>query len=128
MNKLFCCFVGKDEDLEKVIKHLRTKFDIINNKIFILENVDEGGYICSFSLDSYNISDIPLNTIIVHRKKDTNTLYSINALNTLIESLNEGVLDKNFLIDWTDYKNSLLLTRNDKFYQIFTKLKEIREF
>jgi hypothetical protein len=30
------------------------------------------------------------NTILLHRKKESNTLYTINALNDLICSLNEG--------------------------------------
>jgi hypothetical protein len=34
-----------------------------------------------------------LNTILVHRKKETNTLYTINALNELIKKLNGGVVD-----------------------------------
>jgi hypothetical protein len=34
-------------------------------------------------LTKNNVSEIPENTILVHRKKETNTLYTINALNEL---------------------------------------------
>ena len=66
------------------------------------------------------------NTILVHRKKQTNTLYTINALNELIKSLNNGVLDKKFPIEWNNYKNCILLIQAEGFNKIDTKIKEIR--
>ena len=65
------------------------------------------------------------NTILVHRKKQTNTLYTINALNELIKSLNNGVLDKTYTIDWNNYRNCILLIQADGFNKIDTKVKEI---
>ena len=50
---------------------------------------------------------------MVHRKRETNTLYTINALNRLIQSLNGGILDKNYMLN--DYKNGVLLTSDDSF-------------
>ena len=52
-------------------------------------------------------------TITINRKKDTETLYSINALNTLIKDQNNGVLDKSYRVDWAQFKNNLLLTDRD---------------
>jgi len=52
-------------------------------------------------------------TISINRKKESNTLYSINALNALISHLNNGVLDKSFIIDWSNYKNTLLLSQGE---------------
>jgi hypothetical protein len=65
------------------------------------------------------------NTILVHRKKQTNTLYTINALNELIKSINSGVLDKSFAVNWNDYKNCILLIQTDGFNRIDTKVKTI---
>ncbi len=65
------------------------------------------------------------NTILVHRKKQTNTLYTINALNELIKSLNNDVLDKKFPIEWENYKNCILLIQTEGFNRIDTKIKEI---
>jgi hypothetical protein len=42
-------------------------------------------YVCTYNVDQPNINNIPENTILVHRKKETNTLYTINALNELIK-------------------------------------------
>jgi len=52
-------------------------------------------------------------TISINRKKETNSLYSINALNSLIRSLNGGVLDKTYRIDWTHYQDMLLLSDSE---------------
>ena len=68
--------------------------------------------------------DIP-NTISLHRKKQSNTLYTINALNEVIRELNNGILDKKFSIPWEDYQNSLLLTNDDGLNKIPTKIFKI---
>lgn len=59
-----------------------------------------------------------LHTITINRKKDTETLYSINALNTLIRELNNGVLDKSYRVDWSQYTNQLLLTDRDGSFRV----------
>ena len=74
-----------------------------------------------------NVSNFIENTILVHRKKETNTLYTINALNTLIKQLNEGVLDTSFKVNWEEYKNCILLTKGDELKRVNTKLHKIIE-
>jgi hypothetical protein len=59
-----------------------------------------------------------INTISVHRKKETNTLYTVNALNEIIQRLNNGVLDKTYQLEWYNYQNSLLLTDDSIGYRI----------
>ncbi len=41
------------------------------------------------------------------------------------ESLNNGVLDKTFTIEWNHYKNCILLVQADGFNRIDTKIKTI---
>ena len=67
------------------------------------------------------------NTILLHRKKESNTLYTINALNALIKSLNSGILDTNYKIVWSDYKNSILLIQNNDLNIIQTKIFKTEE-
>lgn len=52
-------------------------------------------------------------SILVHRKKETNTIYTINALNTLIMDLNNGILDRKYPIEWELYKDMILLKKQD---------------
>jgi hypothetical protein len=64
-------------------------------------------------------------TISLHRKKQTNTLYTINALNDVIRSKNKGVLDKSFPIEWSEFKNKLLLTNEEGLNVIPTRIYTI---
>ena len=82
-------------------------------------------YVITYNVDQGNVSTIPDNTILVHRKKGTNTLYTINALNELIKSLNGGVVDRNFPIEWEHYKNCVLLTQHNEIKQLNTKIFKI---
>ena len=97
------------------------------NKIFVLYIKSNDEYVCTYNIDQGNISDLPVNTILVHRKKETNTLYTINALNELIKKLNGGVVDTKFPITWEHYKNSVLLTQHDELKQLKTKIHKIIE-
>lgn len=125
-NKLFCTF-STEENLEEVLSTVRTKYKIIYNKIFILYSKSQDEYICTYNVDFGNISNFLPNTILVHRKKESNTLYTINSLNRLIESLNGGVLDTNYKVNWTDYQNCILLTKGPELKRVNTKLYKIIE-
>jgi|TARA_B110000908_G_scaffold152212_1_gene187654 hypothetical protein len=82
---------------------------------------------CTYNVDFGNVGEFLENTILVHRKKETNTLYTINALNTLIKSLNDGRLDTTYRVNWQDYRNSILLTKGPELRQVSTKLHKIIE-
>lgn len=125
-NKLFCTFSTED-DLENVLTTIQSKYKIIYNKIFVLYSKSQDEYMCTYNVDFGNVSTFLENTILVHRKKETNTLYTINALNTLIKQLNGGVLDTTFRINWNDYRNSILLTKGPELKRVNTKLHQIIE-
>jgi len=93
-NKLFCTF-ATEETLEGVLEEIQERYKIIYNKIFVLYSKSQDEFICTYNVDFGNVGTFLENTILVHRKKESNTLYTINALNTLIKELNEGVLDTN---------------------------------
>jgi hypothetical protein len=125
-NKLFCTFTTLDL-MEDLVRDLSYKYSIMYNKIFVLQVRDNDEYVITYNIDHGNISEIPFNTILVHRKKDTNTLYTINALNELIKSLNGGVVDTNYKINWQHYKNTILLTQHNELKQLKTKIYQIIE-
>jgi len=84
-------------------------------------------YVVTYNIDQGNTSEIPENTILVHRKKEHNVLYTINSLNELIKRLNGGVVDPKFPINWQHYRNSILLTQNSDLKQLNTKIYKIIE-
>jgi len=125
-NKLFCTF-STEESLDDVLTSIKEKYRIVYNKIFVLYSKSQNEYICTYNVDFGNVSTFLENTILVHRKKETNTLYTINALNTLIKELNNGQLDTSYKVNWSDYRNCILLTKGPELKRINTKLFNIIE-
>ena len=125
-NKLFCTF-STEKNLHNTLETIQNRYEILYSKIFVLYAKSQEEYMCTYNVDFGNIVNFLDNTILVHRKKETNTLYTINALNTLIKSLNNGYLDTSYRIEWKDYRNSILLTKGPELKQISTKLFKIIE-
>jgi hypothetical protein len=125
-NKLFCTFTTL-EGVNDLVDSIQRSYTVMYNKIFVLEVKNNNEYVLTYNIEMANIASIPENTILVHRKKESNTLYTINALNELIKSLNGGVVDTRFQIDWQHYKNTILLTQQNELKQLRTKIHEIIE-
>jgi hypothetical protein len=123
-NKLYCTFVYEDE-IEDVVDYILEGHSVLFNKIFVLTSLDENKTILTYNIDTPDHNLQFPNTILVHRKKQTNTLYTINALNEVIRYLNDGVLDTSYQVDWTRFRNTLLLTRPGGFKKIRTRLQRI---
>ena len=125
-NRLYCTFVP-GEDVNSIVDKIRGSYSVLFNKIFVLESLDEKKIMLTYNVDMNNSArdSMVSNTILVHRKKQTNTLYTINALNEVIKSLNNGVLDKSFAVNWNDYRNCILLIQTEGFNKIDTKIREI---
>jgi hypothetical protein len=93
--------------------------------MFVLFVKSTNEYVITYNVDQGNVSNIPLNTILVHRKKENNVLYTVNALNEVIKKLNGGVVDTTFRIDWQHYRNCILLTNHNELKQLNTKVSMI---
>lgn len=125
MNKLFCTFSSK-EGLDETLREINKEYVILYKKIFVLASQDSEEFLCTYNIEiEGSQTRILPNTILLHRKKESNTLYTINALNTLIKQLNGGVLDTSFPINWQDYKNSVLLTQGDDLKKLNTTIHKI---
>jgi hypothetical protein len=125
--QLLCTFCPNSA-VEATIKTIIDAYNISFDTIYVLDNLDDPTTMCL----TYNVDTsapirgkIPEATISLHRKKATNTLYTINALNLLIQELNNGKIDKNFVISWDNYKNTILVTAYNKLKKINTKLNRI---
>ena len=128
LNKLFCTFTSP-ASLEETVTDINRRYSILFSKIFVLESPQSDELICTYNIDTGNVAHQPMsNTILLHRKKETNTLYTINALNALIRTLNNGRLNKNFIIEWNDYKNCILLTNGPELRRLDTAIHKIIDF
>ena len=123
-NKLFCTFTTLDE-LDSLVESLTSKYNIMYNKIFVLNVKSNDEYVCTYNVDRPSVNAIPEDTILVHRKKETNTLYTINALNELIKELNGGIVDTKFRINWQHYRNTIMLTQQGELKLLRTKIHKI---
>ena len=104
--------------------------DILYDKIYIFQNMDDTTQlICTYNVNQEDEIDFNSvnNTISLHRKKITNTLYTINALNELIKTINNGVLDTNYQIEWDTYKNMILISNKEGLQKIPTRIFKIIE-
>jgi hypothetical protein len=82
---------------------------IPERRIFVFANAQAADNLyCTYNADA--TTQRGQNTISIHRKKETNTLYTVNALNEIIRAVNNGVLDKTYQLDWSNYQNSFILT------------------
>jgi len=127
--QLLCTFTTKEE-LQNTLQLIRDTYHIVYNYIYVLQNkgnLDE--LFVTYNIDTQYKPDRPLDdTILVHRKKQSNTLYTINALNELVKEENNGVLDKSFSIDWNKFKNSIIVTNVEGTKKISTRIFEVIDF
>ena len=108
---LLCTFADSKNYKEKISKILNF-YNVQNNKVFVFVNKNKSTevYLTYNVFDYHNVNNKMSDTILIHRKKQTNSLYTLNALNKLVQEENDGNLDKKFEIQWDLYKNSLILT------------------
>jgi len=123
--QLLCTFTNT-QALSKSIDNIIDAYDILYNKLFVLRNEsDTRELMCTYNIDSTGDVVILQDTISLHRKKQTNTLYTINALNECIKIVNNGVLDTSYQLDWNNYRNSILLTNDTGLRRIDTVVHEV---
>ena len=124
--QLLCTF-PKRKDLNSSIEIIVECNVVLYDKIYVFQNEkDLDQLIVTYNVEySEDFTPSYGDTISLHRKKHTNTLYTINALNEIIRKENNGMLDKTFSIKWENYSNSLLLTNESGLNKIPTKIYSI---
>ena len=125
--QLLCTFTTK-ENLDNTTDSIKKEYTIVFNKIYVLQNennTDE--LICTYNVDTQETIDYNAvkGTISLHRKKHSNTLYTINALNEVIAELNNGVVDSKFIVPWENFKNTLMVTNSEGLNKISTRIFKI---
>jgi hypothetical protein len=106
--QLLCTFAHKS-DINIVVEYVQQSYVIPEKRIFVFANANASNNLyCTYNADAG--TQRGQNTISIHRKKETNTLYTVNALNEVIRSVNNGIIDKTYQLDWNMYQNSFILT------------------
>jgi hypothetical protein len=128
MSKLLCTFVSKEE-LEQRIEEIYKNYSVLNGKVYVISIVGSEELLATYNIQS-PVNLLLASTFVANRKKEYNTVYTLNALNEEIKAENNGVLDKTFQLDWSKYRNMVLLTTGagngvrkleTRIYKIFSK-------
>ena len=110
-NRQLLCTFSNSKDFRKISENIKKFYNVYNDRVFVFSNEKNPSEIyLTYNVINMN-KELPKfpNTILIHRKKQTNTLYTLNSMNRLIEEEN-GQRDANYILDWHLYKNSLILT------------------
>jgi hypothetical protein len=119
--QLLCTFAHR-KDLDLISDYITKSYTVAERRIFVFTDADnKNDLYLTYNIERGAFTKTP-NTISIHRKKETNTLYTVNALNTIIVKANNGVLDKTFIINWETYRNTLLLTSDNDLRPISLEL------
>jgi hypothetical protein len=119
--QLLCTFAHR-KDLDLISDYITKSYTVAERRIFVFADDDnKSDLYLTYNIERGAFAKTP-NTISIHRKKETNTLYTVNALNVIIRKANNGVLDKTFIINWPAYENTLLLTSDDDLRPISLEL------
>ncbi len=123
--QLVCTFVRKNQ-IDQTINKITENFKLLNGKIFLLKSSQsDNELILSYNIVLDSRKDFLPGSILVHRKKETNTIYTINALNELIVNINNGILDKKYPIEWERYQDTMMLKKSSGLNLIKTEVVKI---
>ena len=105
------------ERIDWFISYLEAKFSITKDKVFCYKNLDDESKVImtfKFKVDKdkkIKLKDLFPNAVPIHKKG--NALYTINALNKLIDlkvGVDNGNIDyKSYKIDWSEYQDKIIL-------------------
>lgn len=103
---------------DETIDRIYHCFQIENDKIFVYNDLHTPRKkIITYNVFTPKNVKIDINrihhTIRINRKKESNTLYTINSINSIIEK-EIGKVDTRHIIDWNKYANMLLLYDKQK--------------
>ena len=124
MNTQLLCLFTTKEELDKSYKFIITNYTLTNPNVFVLESKARPEELfITFNVEK---GSAPISsewkTILVHRKKQSNTIYTINALNEVVKSKTGGQVDNSYMIDWEEFRNCILTTSNVGYKKIPTKV------
>lgn len=128
-------FISQDRVPRSVVRSILESFN--SDKIFIFlvlpENDNKEKFLITFNI-THEEREAKLreyiekykNTIQLHRNKEYNTLYTINSLNEVVNRQN-GQTDKDYKVDWSEYKNCCLVLNGQDLKVLKTRLYDIIE-
>lgn len=126
MSTKIVCTVIDRYDIDLLLEVISLKYNVINNHVYIFEDINfKDTLYCTYKLKKP--FDLLSNSFIVHRNDETNTLYTLNALNHIIKLCNNGKLVKFYQVDWKLYENKLLQLNNNRLQKKELNLIDVKK-
>ena len=123
--QLLCTF-SSEREYRDTISTITKLYTLPDKKLFVFrDGKDPNSILITYNVFIEDQFTKLKSTISVHRKKITNTLYTLNAMNRIIEEENGGVWNKSYQLDWELYKNCLIITTDVGYKIIDIKLSDI---
>jgi hypothetical protein len=113
-------FVYVDK-IDSFKRYLKKRFSIDEKNIYLYSYEEKNKKIITYRVSLKNETKVDLSTIIpptiiVHKKGEC--FYTINALNKLIEFLNNmesgNINHLEYKINWDDYQNKIIIVKNEE--------------
>ena len=126
-NRQLLCTFSTVKTFRQTIEDIKKFYNVQNSRFFVfLNEANPKEVFVTYNIlnDGKEFPKFP-NTISIHRKKQTNTLYTLNAMNQVIRDENGGEFDKTFSVNWPLYQNSLIITGEPSLRVISIKILEI---
>jgi hypothetical protein len=113
-NQLLCTFFDI-KDKKRVVDEILQNYELLKENIYLVRTDDKRYFFTYNVRKSEALARKMKRTILIHRKQDTNTIFTINSLNELQRQINNGVLDKEDtdIINWDNYRDKMLLFTGD---------------
>lgn len=128
MRNLLCTFTQKD-NLSITLDVIENTYELESQMIFVLSEVDSPEkLICTYNVAGYH--ELTENTIMIHRKSETSTLYTLNALNYIVTQLSHANNSETEFVEvnWNVYSNMLLLVSQGQLIKTRLALEKIINF
>ena len=122
--QLLCTFTTLTE-LESELAEISRTYKV-DGDIYVLQNQNDPNEVyVTYNVRRDSADPRRPKTISVHRKKDFNVIYSINALNLMAGWDYSGSLNPRHEVDWSWYRNSLVVVNGKSITTFPTVLLKI---
>jgi hypothetical protein len=102
--KMFCTFIDTN-NVTLQIRNIIDRIDNLGSMMLLACNSNTPGYEYAITYNvSGKVDSLPYNTSIVCRRKETRTMYTIDALNRMKNS--DG-----WSVDWEKFRNSIVVEK-----------------
>ena len=125
----FVYATNDDEEMD-IINEIINNVEFTNKYIFVLAEKDNPEKkVITYNTNYEGQTKIKefFYTIRVHRKKKTNTLYTINGLNLALEKEHDGKRGKDLKLSWEAHRGTIIMSQAGQLKTLQLELQKILE-